>query len=132
MADLCPKCNGLTWYEEDYGAVVQRCLCGLTNYIGMAREGEPSPPPREPKSRLPRQGSKLHRCLTAVLGHPPGGVSTTEVARESGCSKAAAAAQLMVLLDRGLVQKFEERRGRRGGSLWGASEGVTELLAMEV
>lgn len=128
----CPKCGGRnTWLEFEEQDVIQRCLCGLLKYIVHVTEDGQTimrAAVRPVQVTLPAKGTKIHRCLIAVLGRHPTEIHTGEVARDSGLHNKETSALLVALLARGLVQRIKERRGLVDGSTWKLTVRAESLL----
>jgi hypothetical protein len=116
----CPKCRGVTWLETVHEDIVQRCLCGLHRYIQRKIDGIMvyTAVVKQSDVVLPRRGTKIYRCFSAIGRKYPKVIMTADVARNTGLNNKEAAALLIALQARGLIQRASERRGIVGGSEW--------------
>lgn len=119
VKEPCPKCGGRSWYEWEGNDMIQRCLCGLCRFVLMAR-GDFTIMHSQPVAEvvLPRPKTKLSRCLGALASCHPAPTSTSDIALLVKCTSSDTASQLMVLMNKGLVERVTLGRGKAGGSTW--------------
>lgn len=129
-AGLCPRCGDPSWYEKDDEDVIQRCFCGLhkvvytrnSDGIAMVRRTPPS------KVMLPKPGTKIAKCLSVVTDHHPQKASTFKISEKTGFSRDETASHLMMLMNRGLIDRVQNRRGMAGGSMWTLTTRSLQLM----
>lgn len=127
----CPKCSrGTTWFERSNGALVQRCVCGLTKYLERRVDGVTilSTAVAQPDVQLPAATTKLYRCLLAIRDSKPNAVSTRAIQVTSGLGAKETPALLVTLRIRGLVERVENRHGVEGGSTWVLTPTCSKLM----
>jgi len=78
--------------------------------------------------KLPRSGSKLQRTLREVAREAPDAISTQAVAQAVVDESADVSSRLMVLANKGLIDRVHAGQGSRGGSTWRLSKLGQRLL----
>lgn len=118
--EICPKCTSRNArYAVEDKDLVLRCLCGYLEFVYSEKGGGAILHVQtEAKMELPRQGTKLSKCLGLVAGQWPSNVKTVEVAELSGNNNGDTSTQLMVLMHKGLIEKVIDGKGISGGSTW--------------
>ena len=130
-AGLCPKCGSLSWFEKNGDDVIHRCLCGFHKVV-YTKQGCITMIHR-PKSKhvmLPRAGTKISKCLSALAKYHPRELSTAEVAVIINFKRDEVASHLMLLMQRGLIERVVNKRGKSGGSHWELSVRAQKLLSL--
>lgn len=131
----CPKCGAKhSWFEQDGEDLIQRCLCGLTNYlfreqedgITIMRSGV-----RVPDVTLPADGTKIRKCLLAVRNAHPQHIRTGEIVTRTGLRGKETASLVVTLMGRGLLERVAARRGLLGGSIWKLTLVAQTLLKVD-
>jgi len=133
VRDPCPKCDGLSWYEKENKDIIQRCLCGYLAFVQTEKNGVYIKHV-QPKTQvvLPRKGSKLLKCLGAIVSLSPSHVTTGDVSERSGFTTSKTASYLMLLEHKGLVLKILHRRGYVGGSTWEVTSRAVTLYNFKI
>ena len=116
----CPHCHGSSWFERFDADLVQRCLCGLHQYIERFIDGKlvRVAPQSSFDVLLPSRRTKIYRCFSTIGRCHPKEIMTADIARATGLQNKETAALLIALMTRGLIQRASERRGIVGGSEW--------------
>jgi hypothetical protein len=116
----CPKCRGRSWIEKEEQDYIQRCLCGLFKYLQREIDGVTilSTAVSQLDVKLPPVGTKIYKCLLAVANSYPKPINTQEIAYHAQLKDKETAALVVMLRVRGIVERKEERRGIKGGSVW--------------
>jgi len=128
----CPKCGGLSWYEQHENDIVQKCLCGLHRFVAIQQADGTIIRRTIPKTEvtLPKRQSKLFETLAILAAYYPARLSTGELSKVTGHSVTDTASELSVLTHKALVEKMEERKGLPGGSIWALTHTGAKLLRL--
>jgi hypothetical protein len=131
----CPKCGAKhSWFERDGDDLIQRCLCGLTNYLFREQEDGVTvmrSGVRVPDVTLPADGTKIRKCLLAVRNEYPKNIRTGDIASRTGLRGKETASLVVTLMGRGLLERVEARRGLLGGSVWKLTIVAQKLLKVD-
>jgi len=129
-AGPCPRCGDPSWFQKDGDDVIQRCVCGLHKIVYTRNSDGITIVRRIPPNRviLPKSGTKIAKCLSVVSQKYPDMASTMKVSEETGFSRDETASHLMMLMNRGLVDRVRNRRGMAGGSMWKLTTRSEQLL----
>lgn len=131
-AGVCPKCEGSSWYKEENNEVIHTCLCGYFQVVYSERGGQSiTHVQTEAQTTLPKQGTKIATCLSAVISHHPTHVTTKDISDDVGHPTKDVASQLMVLMHKGLLDRVIESRGVAGGSTWKLTNRAVRLLNLK-
>lgn len=125
----CPKCQGLAWLEEVDRVVALSCSrCGALKFVQRITEDGMLIYNRETPTQttMPRNGSKLHSCLSMLVANAP--IRTGDLAEMLEQTTSDTATQLAMLGVRGLVSILENRKGISGGSVWGPTRIALKIL----
>lgn len=125
----CPKClSKVTWYQElENGDWFHRCLCGYSKIVYSHVYGAIGEI-KQPKLKLPKEGTRLWQCLQIAAKHYPKAVYTGEAANELRWESCKTATFMSVLQSRGLLEKDDEARGKVGGSSWRLTESAKAII----
>jgi len=131
----CPKCGAKhSWFEKDGDDLIQRCLCGLTNYLFREQEDGVTvmrSGVRVPDVTLPADGTKIRKCLMAVRNAYPRNIRTGDIAQKTGLRGKETASLVVTLMGRGLLERVAARRGLLGGSIWKLTVVAQTLLKVD-
>ena len=113
---------------------MQKCLCGMIVWLERKLDGGITTSQRairQEEVQLPQGGTKIHRCLMAIVERYPTTPKTAEIAEHTGLQSKETASLVVALMARGLVNRVEERRGLKGGSVWELSHVTKKLLGIK-
>lgn len=128
-AGPCPKCGDPSWFVQVEEDLVQRCLCGVHRIVRTTVEGLVIVHRPRPKDvMLPKEGTKIQRCLKALHNYHPRHISTLQVALVTVLESADVSMHLTLLMQRGLIDRVEIKRGKAGGSTWQLTTRAMALL----
>jgi len=131
----CPKCGGHSWIEEQSnGDLAQRCMCGLMIFLEQDAGDGVTLQRRAVKQdqvQLPQKGTKIHRCLSAVVYAYPETIMTSGIASFAELQSKETASLVVALMARGLVERVQERRGLAGGSIWTLTHATKKLIGIK-
>ena len=130
----CQKCRARAVYERRLEAltgeeIALKCYhCGWEKVVWSA-SGITSKA-HGLQVELPKAGTTLEETFCEVVRSWPGRISTTEVAEHADMPKELAAANLHVLMVKGVIDKVENRVGRKGGSYWSVSRRAADIMGL--
>ena len=129
-AGPCPKCTNPSWFEVVNEDLVQRCLCGLHKIVrSYDEDGRYSIHRVRPRDVVvPSEETKIGRCLRIVFQAHPDPVGTGTVAVAIRMTVDVVSQHMMLLYQRGLVERVENHRAKTGGSTWTLSHRAFQLM----
>lgn len=130
----CPKCTRIQarYTVERQVDLVMSCTCGFRKVMYTEHQNGMSTTHVLPQNKvnMPRAGSKLSKCLNALVSFDRYQATTEMVAARIEGDKLDIASQLMVLQNKGLIDKINDNRGKGGGSLWRLTDRASTFLRL--